>query len=70
MAANNTKRGTPDIMFFLMDKHTTISELIMPKNLKLILIKFLDPTINFGEIQKKRTLLNKISEVQPRILRL
>lgn len=45
------KERQPDIMFFLMDKHTIISESIMPKNLNLILIKLLDPTINFGEIQ-------------------
>lgn len=57
-------------MFSLMDKHTIMSELISPKNLNLILIKLLDPTISMGEIQKKKIMLNKITELQSGILRL
>lgn len=57
-------------MFPLMDKHAIISELILPKNLNLTLIKLLVPTISLGKKQKKRTMLNKITEVQSGILRL
>lgn len=56
------KERQPDIMFFFMDKHTIISELISLKNLNLTLIKLLDPTISLGEIQKKRTTLKKIKK--------
>lgn len=42
-----------------MDKHATTYEIIFLKNLHLNLNKLSDPTIDFGEIQKKRNILNK-----------